>query len=411
MTQGTEGWFFRTRADLKDDFYLSEETKTYFRRLVKALAQRKTELIYLPLPPRGLLHSAFLIPTKPRQAPYELGEAESLFDAFVKDLQSTGMIVPNLREWVNAHSTDKSQFFFKRDHHWTPDGARAASQAVAAALANTPAYAALAKATYQSKPAGEQLMKHTMGQEIQRLCVGEIPPEPFMKYETRVVQTSGAKTEDNADLFGAATDSSALVLLGSSFSAVEDFNFDGFLSEATGLEVANHAISGGQLFNAIISYTSAPEFADAKPPFIVWEAPAYYNLGADSAPAFRQMIPAVYGACDSTKAVSTAKFSIQRGQGGKLLTVDPGAGVSGSRYYLFLTTPNKTLVKFTLKIDYADGDYEWFAIDRTENFNNSGRFFVEFSDDIESSVTAISIEGLPNLNANLEAVLCPTPET
>ncbi|MEZ5583494.1 MAG: hypothetical protein R3F37_12805 [Candidatus Competibacteraceae bacterium] len=294
---------------------------------------------------------------------------------------------------------------FKRDTHWTPEGARLASQAVGRALAELPAYQSLDKTTYQSKVMSEQQIKHTMAQEIQRLCQSELPPEPYSFYETRQL----AEGDSNADLFGSPEDTGSLVLLGTSFSAVTYFNFDGFLAESTGLEVANHAISGGQLFNAMASFTASPQFEETDTRFMLWEAPAYSNFNRGSSSAFRQIIPAVYGPCTADTAVASGRITVRQGEPSGPLAVDPALAVSGKDYYLYLSTPNRALAQFTVKIDYADGDFEWFAIDRTERFPNWGRFFIEFSEDIESTVSRIALSGLPQLNAELEAHICRAP--
>jgi alginate biosynthesis protein AlgX len=244
----------------------------------------------------------------------------------VNDLRSTGMVVPNLMDFTAAENIDPSQAFFKRDHHWTPEGARLASRAVGKALSELPDYRELGKASYQSAAVSQAQIKHTMAQEIQRLCQGEIPPEPYPQYETRLL----AQGDDgNADLFGSAENTGSLVLVGTSFSAEGHFNFDGFLSESTGLEVANHAISGGQLFNAMVSFTASPQFDESDARFMLWEAPSYYNLNRDSAGAFRQIIPAVQGPCADDAVVASAPITVRQGEASGSLNVDPGLTVGG----------------------------------------------------------------------------------
>ena len=60
-------------------------------------------------------------------------------------------------------------------------------------------------------------------------------------------------------------------------------------------------------------------------------------------------------------------------------------------------------------MEYDDGDGEWFILDRRENFNNSGRFFVELSKEINSNLETVRLIGLPEIDAKIEARLCSIP--
>ena len=399
MTQGLDGWFFRESADLKDEYRLLGESKAYLTNLAKAFANRGTSLVVAVTPTRGIAGQAFLDKTKPAQKSFDVVMAENSFNEYIKMLNDTGVIAPNLAKPSQQKSADGTYFFLIRDHHWSADGAKMAALTINDAIKNNAKYKTLTKKKYTTAEAGIRTMKEIMGLELQKLCTSELPADKFMSYKTSLVDSGSAD-----DLFGDGGGEPS-VLIGSSFSALKRFNFDGFLSEATGLEIANHALSAGGLFNAIISYTASKQFTKSKPPFLFWEVSGVEDINNDTANYFRQIIPAIYGECGD-KAITTNKINIKNGAAQKLISASADKKISGDDYYMFLDASNRGLAKFTLQIDYDDGDGEWFTLDRSEHFKNEGRFFIELNSDIESNVTDITIDAMDNINTDLEIAIC-----
>ncbi len=401
ISQGNNGWFFR-KAGLKNSYQLLAETRQYLKRLVDAFVTQGSQLIILPIPPRSFAVPQFLNFTQPLQADFNFTQAQASYAAYMKQLASTGALVADLRPVVNLYDDKYDMyFFFRRDHHWTPYGANLAAQQLAELINEIAKYDSGSLGGFTTEITEILQMKHSMAKEIQRLCEGKIDAEPYPQYVTIPHKTKG---EDA--LFGDISTAPPIILLGSSFSAQDIFNFAGFISQETGLEVANFAISAGQLFNAITSYVSLPVDERLKPDFIIWEALAHYDFNNGSQ-FFRQIIPAVGGECSAKEAIATSIIHI--GNGGKQVIFDlkKAKNITGSSYFIFLNMSNKELAKFTLELDYLDGDGEWFTIDRSAHFNNSGRFFIELSDEIESSLSRVTIDGFPeNITANLEARLC-----
>ncbi|MBY0355051.1 MAG: hypothetical protein K2Q12_04890 [Rickettsiales bacterium] len=407
MVQGSEGWFYRIKSDLQSPLLITAETQGLFARLATSLQQRGTALILAPVPPRAAIAHAYLDETDPLQQGFDVEKSLRSYRQVTRALREAGVLVPNLLKTTPPPQDMPADqfFFFKRDHHWTPYGARAVAQKIAETMKKTKQFAALKPAEFQTKKLGDSGWKPSMALEIQRLCSDETPAEPLERFETQRV------AQDNPDdLFGDSTQSEPAVLVGSSFSAITEFNFDGFLMGASGIEIANRAISAGQQFNAIVSFVSSPAFETAHPPFLIWEMPSLNNISEASLIMFRQLIPATHGACSIENALASNKISIKDGAATSLLSVPAEKKVTGNQYYLYLTSSNLGLAKFTLQMDYDDEDGEWFTVDRSQHFDNSGRFFVELSDEIEGNLTAISIDGMPNTNAEMEVRLCQAPK-
>ncbi len=404
MTQGLDGWFFRLTSDRKQEFRLMNEAASYLERFVQVMNARGTHVVFMSIPPRGVVGRAWLDTSNPDQKAYMPDEAAASYEAMLVALRKTGLIVPDmLALFMKDAPSEGVGYFFKRDHHWTSLGAQKAAEALAAALKDNPTYKQQTPAKFVTKQTSIGQRKHTMAMELQRLCDGDIPAEELPVFKT-TMEATGADA-----LFGDAVGGAPSALVGSSYSADEDFNFDGFIMQNTGLNIANYSISAGMLFNSLTSLTSDPQFETMKPPFLIWEAPSIYDLNTDSAPAFRQIIPGVYGKCKGDDVIATGAMDVVMGKGGVLLHVPVDKKVHGTGYYLVLDSSSRGFAKFTLQLDYDDGDGEWFTVDRSQYFNNNGRFFVELSDEIDSNLIQISLDGLDNVNTKLGATLCRVP--
>lgn len=395
MSQGEDGWFFRNSTDFKENFSLSDETSRYLARLVRAFKARGTALVMIPLPVRGMVERDALSDREAAQKNFDPERAQETFTRYIQDLRKTGTYAVDL---TDSEESLNPEYFFKRDIHWTPEGARVTAEKAGAFVKATPEYRNVTPVRYETKNIGTKDMKGKIFLELLRLCSSKIPAENIPVYETRL-QATGADA-----LFGTSDDPS--VLIGTSFSEMEILNFEGFLSQSTGLTIANYAIAAGELFKAMLSYVSSPNFADGHPPFLFWETPGHYNINLDSAKFFRQIIPAIEGECSAKEAVASGQFDVVDGKGGELLRIPNAADVSGSDYYLFITTNNIGFVKFSLEMEYSDGDGEWFTVDQSSNYKNHGRYFVELWDDISSSLTSVRLQDTDKQNAKLDIRLC-----
>lgn len=405
MEQGKDGWFFRPSSDLQEEFAILDESAAYMARLDKALKARGTKLVFVSVPSRGMAGAAWLDKSEAAQSEYSPQEAIASYEARLGVINKLGVLAPDMLQSLSPEKfKDTSHFYFKRDHHWTTLGAQSAAQVVAEALKQDPNYKQQKIKQFESKQIAQNEMKHTIAMEIQRLCTGTIPAEPYPLYETT------AKADDESALFGDEGSDNPSILIGSSYSANTNFNFDGFLMQYTGLDFANYAVSGGMLFNALISLTNNPEFEKMKPPYMVWEAPSIYDLKMDAAAAFRQAIPGTYGACGDDQAVATGSLTITAGNGGVVLQIPAEKQVHGIGYYLVLDSSSRALTKFTIELDYDDDDGEWFIVDRSEFFDNKGRFFLELSDEIESNLVKVSINGASNVTSTMSAKVCRAPQ-
>jgi alginate biosynthesis protein AlgX len=395
--QGEEGWFFREGSDLEDFFDYGDDTLAYLKRFSKVLEARGTRLVYLPVPPKAVIE-----PQKLGSAGggFIANQARQSFSETVAALNREGIATVNLLDAPPGRAGE--DFFFARDFHWRPEGARAAAFAVKAALTGDPVYEALDKSGYATTDQKRaEPFRSAMLRALQRLCTDELPQEKAELYETLADGGGGV------DLFG-GDGTTPVALVGTSFSDIETFNFVGFLQEALGLEVANYAISGGGAFTALESLTHSDVFETAPPKLLVWENPAYDRLDGVGVSQFRQIIPAIRGYCDGAAKLVETSLHIESGGAATLPLSDKN--VSGSRFYLALKATETSIRNIQFDIRYADGDGEIFAVSRSDRAKASDRFFIEFSDDIPSTVSEVAISGQPDRPTDFTVQLCKAPE-
>ena len=371
-----DGWLLRD-DDLETEFTLNPQTLTYLRRLNEALAGQGVTLIVAAQPPRGVALSAESVPE------YRPAEALESYRAARKTLQTAGLVVTDLAT-VAENTPD---YFFRRDHHWTPDGARSSAEAVAAAIAGTPAFASttFAPQTFRTEAVRDEAQRGSFGEAVGRICGRAPPAETFTRYRTVAEPLGG--------LFDTLTPPVALV--GTSHSARDDLNFAGFLAHSSGLEVLNASLIGGGPEAAMSAYLRSATFREARPVFLVWEFATLFDVPQD--PLFyRQLIPSVRGACRT--GTSTASVTRALGE-----TVPLFEGVRGVSSFLVLNVSDLSQTAFDVRLEYANGRREMVRLERPGRERNDGKFFLELG----GQLSAATLEIPESADGEVEARVCP----
>lgn len=407
---GKEGWFFRAN-ELKEQFEILPQTADYLKRLSDAFASQGSKLILMPIPLRSAAAGKYIRKDQPYQHSFNLARSRQSFQEYLRQISAIGIpVVDMFRRVDNVDEKTQQGFFLRRDVHWSPYGSMLAAESAAAALSALPDYKTIKPIAFETKFIGMLDKKELFASELQEYCDDILPPEKIPAYATtqKLVAEEASADEGESALFGdedVESTQDLVVLLGSSFSAEQDFNFAGFLAEKTKMEVANFAISAGQLFNAIVSYASLPKKDRLSPRFVIWENLAHYDLN-EGERMFRQIIPAIHGECSAEEAIAHTTLKIESGKGQKIFSLPKSENIHGQNYFIYLQSNNLGLARFTLNLDYADGDGEWFTVDRTEHFNNTGRFFMELSEELDAPLTRVTLDGMDDLNAEMKIRLC-----
>lgn len=375
---GPDGWLLRD-DDLETEFSLNPQTLTHLRRLNEALAAQGVTLVIAAQPPRGTSLEAGNVPE------YRPADALESYRAVRETLHNAGLVVADLSAVVG----NTPDYFFRRDHHWTPDGARSSAEAVAAAITSTPAFAStsFASGTFRTEAVGREAQRGSFGEAVGRICGRTPPAETFTRYRT-VAETPGG-----GGLFG--TSAPPVALVGTSNSARDDLNFAGFLAHASGLEVLNASLVGGGPEAAMAAYLRSSTFREARPVFLVWEFATLFDVPQD--PLFyRQLVPSVRGACRA--AASTASVTRALGR-----TVPLFEGVRGETGFLILNVSDLSQTAFDVRLEYEGGRRETLRLERPERERNDGRFFL----DLGGRLSAAALRMPASAEGEVEARVCP----
>lgn len=370
--EGEDGVFFRTFADLRMQHPVDDAVMAELGRLSAALKERGTTLIYVTIPAKSQ-GMPWALPDRVKLYGFDEADATAVYDDIITRMRAAGVVAPDVMRAIRASRTATEAPFFGADFHWSAAGARAAARAIGDAIKADPIYATLSPKTYVSREAGVKGAFSGMRRALQGFCVDPIPAVEGMTYDTVVsdLPADGAATDDAGalDIFAAGGESLPdIVLVGTSFSDSDVNNFAGFLSEFSGLEVTNYAVTGGNQFGAMTSYLTSREFSDAPPRFLIWENPIYNNLAQYGSMPMEELIAAAGSTC--TTPLSTVRIDDHTVKAefsgitlGQMDALEIDYGGDGPR-------------KITFALDAANGVTRTGILERGDRLRATGRFYL-----------------------------------
>ncbi len=372
------------------DFKASSKTLEYFNRLNKLLAARHQILAVVFQPPRGMVaekHIDFL------EAPkgYTPQKAREGYKSFLRQLNSIGIVTVDLSD-VPADIA----YFPKGDSHWTSEGARYSAYTIAKELQNVPAYTELEKGRFESAMAGMGPANRGAFEEfLQSACQVNIglTTEPLW-----LTQRVGGSQKN--------TSFPAVTVMGTNNSFSESkFNFVGFLRQFLQADVYNAAVAGGFGASAY-RYFSSEEYRVHPPKIVIWEFLPHHDYNDnESTNAFRQMIPAIHGACSKAQASAQFDGNLTKTQT-DVLTQLAGQSLKDSFLYLDVTNPTERTLK--VEILYKDGNADQIDLTRSIRNKNNGEYYLELSDNTDKQALFFRIV-TDTPRGHLTARLCQYP--
>lgn len=404
--EGKAGVFYRTMSDLRLQHPMRGEVMALMERLATALAENGTTLVYATVPAKSLAMPQFL-PPRAAEYGYDPQVADTVYTDIITRLESAGVVAPDLRRALQS-APPEDPVFYPTDFHWTSTGARLAAQAIGDAIRAHPAYAETTPGTYETRELGVQPAFSGMRRTLQTFCTKALPPVEAMAYETvRTDSPADAGTGGDAalDIFAGGdegADSPQLVLVGTSFSDSPVNNFAGFLSHASGLDVVNYSVTGGNQFGAMISYLTSEDFAAARPRFLVWENPIYNNLAQYGTAPLEELVAAAGNTCTTVLETErtddhtlTAKLGDLRPRGTDAIFADYGP--EGARR-----------VDFTLHS--PEGFTRETAIERGQRQRATGNFYLGLGAFHHPGITRVTARFDRPLTADSRLVFCTDPK-
>lgn len=397
IIEGSDGSFFRSKADLKKDFDLSPAMAAYFKRFNDDLKEKGIDLVMVTPPTRAMMMAGSLTPSQIKEFGYDADKAFADYLGYLDALRDTGIKVADYADI--KHPQD--HYFYKRDHHWTWEGAKDSAARAAAVIKTLDSYQDLQKIEFATTENGKREIKGSFSDFVRDTCKSTIPGEDAGKFDT----APKSSASDADALLGDAAKPGIVIVGTSNCTDESSANFPGWVKESVGADVDNQSIGGGGIDTPILSYLLDTPFREGGHKILIWEVASHYKIGGAFEDIFRQAIPAIEGGCKgseiATQTIKTselAKTDLFKGE------IDAKDGV-----YLHLAFDAPLSGKPVVKTVYADKKSDSFSFDRDKRFRASGEYFLMLDQRAPGDIDHLNIR-LPAKGADAASVtasLCP----
>jgi alginate biosynthesis protein AlgX len=407
LAPGKGDWIFNERGDFTQTGWLPDRDMAALQHFVAALKERGTTLAVVVPPPRGLIESEHVDAAcfDPDKLDYpRLAEG---YEVFIESLRESGVIVPNLLSAIRAaRATSTFDFYYHRDIHWQPAGARIAAEALATEIRKAPVYADLPKVEFETRLDGGMTPRQSWIDSLNEACGFEKIYEPADRY---VTQKRDGGEDAAAALLGEDVVPQA-VLVGTSMSHRGDggdANFGGFIQQALSVDLLNAAIAGGGLLTSMMSYLYSADFQATPPKLLIWEFRPFDPAGEKE---IRQLLGAVAGPCGEDRAVLSRSVQLDRGRTVVLTLSEAEAAKLPANAYLDLSLSDDTVREFDYTVDYADLTRERISINLVRAQVSANHYFLELPQGQASALREIAVRPRSPATGTATVTLCPRPE-
>lgn len=420
LTPGYDRWLFRSEVDLANRFGMTPSMELQFARLIRAFADKGTRVVMAVQPTRGLMHRDKVRPDHAHG--FHAPEAIRSVRDYLEQMRRSGAVVPDVMPIIEQ--LPEQDYFFRRDHHWTPYGARITAEIVAEAIKSLPEYARVPRKRYLTEKGVVLSKDGTMNRALDRLCGNNYGFQYVQGYRT-------IPLADDADaLFGDVEDPQ-VVLVGTSNSAerseeTKNYNFDGYLKDFLSVDILNHAQPGAGEAGALLNYLMSQDYDVKTPPrILIWELPVNFRLSDPL--TYRQLLPAVAGGCAAMRekslnqphhfkadvAINVDIDGVELGQRVELLSnsgLQRRRDLVGGNGFLELRISDKNFKDFYLITYYDNGQRDKVRF-RREAIVEGGLFHLELSrapEVVDANLLSVFMEPMQEIKAGtrMEIALC-----
>ena len=401
--QGQDGWLFHS-GDLVTDLEIHADALPYLAKLNKVLKQQGVRLIIANLPTRGMLHNDKFDNNQTFFKDYNNSLARYSFLKANLILNSTGILTPDLLQPFEQQGKPYD-FSFARDSHWNSNGSRVVAQELSKIIRSLPEYQLMIPKHFETHVGKIRNRKTSLALHVERACENiKVPTELEQLYETlqvdNVTQTSNLFENNTIP---------EIVLVGTSNSARNQANFWGFLQDFLDIEVLNISVGAGGVWTAMKDYFIETEPINY-PKIIVWEFPYRIIVQLNQLNQYRQLIPSIYGKCKQSLLTNKINILPNNLINLPLIINSDSLPITGNGYYLDIGFSDLSVLDFDVVIKHVDKQAEVINIQRSSRVQNNGKFFLEFSKDINSDVEEVSLSLPEDSKGTLEIHICKVPD-
>lgn len=392
--EGANGVFYRVLADLRMRHPMEDAVMVQMGALSAALATSGTTLIYVPVPTKSQAMPEFL-PDSADHYAFDIATAKLVYGDILDRLSEQDVLAPDILTALSSAAQNEPPFF-QADFHWTSNGARLAAEAIGSVIKEQPFYGDMSVSEYSTTATATTTAFSTMRRTLQAFCIDDLPPVEAVDHQTEVVASSD---QGLSDIFADDDDAVQIVLVGTSFSDAPLSNFAGYLSEYSGLDVVNYAVTGGNQFGAITSYLTSRDFTEHPPRFLIWENPIYNNLAQYGPDPMEELVAAAGQSCTvPLQATQTDPHSLTADLTD--LTIAPSdvifadLGKDGPREASFVLTTSMGITRTSV-------------MRRGDRMLASGRFYKSLGSIWHPDLTAVTVTFDRPVSSSATLTLCP----
>lgn len=250
------------------DWLFTREEYYFDSRSVQVLATNLDELALAVCALEALGKQVLLVPVPAKRRLYAQWSdravspgMESLYQQIAASLSASRI------DWVDTlplmqRASGEEAVFMRTDTHWSPFGAETVAAGVASALSIP------SRQHYQTRLVAEEAYE---GDLLRYLPTsqgfGPEREESLLRYETSALD----QAQDADALLGDSMPPVALV--GTSYSAMDEWHFPGFLKQQIGEDVLVYALEAQGPFAAMREFLNGPAARDERVKYVLWEVP------------------------------------------------------------------------------------------------------------------------------------------
>jgi alginate biosynthesis protein AlgX len=365
--QGKEDWLFRTEVDLDTAFTLDDALYAALGRMVKTFNARGTQVLLLDLPRRGLLTADKLLPAD--RSRYDPRAALVNYRKTLQRFRDVGFIVPDYGQLTEK--PDGTEYFFRRDGHWTPDGARRTADLIAATVKDTPLYKGLRKKAFSTRRVGLQRHPGVLAIVASQICGGHYPAEVVGGYSTAPLESNPFDDDPIPEI----------ALVGTSFSAGPAYHFVGFLQQALQTDVLNSAIAGGNFDGALTQYLPSDTFQLSPPKLLIWEF-AHAQIAVVNPGQLRRLTPLIDNGCVDKDVLLKNEVKVSPDDGLTEVLFNGGERIISAKsreLVVDLQFADPAVSEILGEAWYLDGKHELLRVRMNDYTRANGRFALELN--------------------------------
>jgi alginate O-acetyltransferase complex protein AlgJ len=266
---GNQGWLF-TNEEFKE--VSAAEIANAVENILHVqsrLADQGISLLVLPLPAKADIYGEHL-PIR-----MQSNTMAKAYDSLLVGLQTSDVATVDTKAYFLANK-DGKEIFLKSDTHWSPTGAELASEATRVAMI---------KMNFTLEPEKIAVVPENpveiWGDLTKFITLPDYAASVGLKTETvALFRTEIEIDESGLDVFGTET-SPPVMLVGTSYSANENWSFVDYLRQSLGVDVVNVAKEGLGPTVPMMDLLHGETLTQNKPKIIIWEFPVRY-LGSKS---------------------------------------------------------------------------------------------------------------------------------